>query len=156
MRALDTYYALKLVGLISKPFTKWKAYKLGVIDANGDVISDPLTRTQQQKASFTKFHVIAKNLRKVISKAPAGRPLLNSGIALMSLTEVQTLVGIEDADEFNAYVDTQLKEAAVAGDSAGDPEAIASGERPNGSAVLNVVPPKDRKKHKKDEKMLTR
>lgn len=152
MRALDTYYALKLVGLISKPFNKWKAYKLGVIDENGDVISDPMTRTQQQKAAFTKFHVIARNLRKVISKAPAGRSLLNSGVALISLKEAQDLCGIENYDEFNSYVDQQLQEAVVAGDSGGDPQNIASGERPNGSVVLNVEPTTSRKKRKKVQK----
>lgn len=141
MRALDTYYSLKLVGLISKPFNKWKAYKLGVIDKEGNVLKKPTTTNE--KESWTKLHIMARNLRRLISKLPAGKAALNYGAGLFFLKEVKNEFDL--SDDFIDNTAKTINEAVVAGDSGGDATNIASGERPNGAVTINV----DRKKKKK-------
>lgn len=85
IRVVDTAMVLRLVGLITLPFNKWKAYKRDVIDEDGNIKTPKKERTDEQKASFTMYHRVARNLKKLISLIPFGRTVLGSFAASMFL-----------------------------------------------------------------------
>lgn len=69
---LDNYYALRFVWLLTRRWEDTDAFKLGLIDGQGNVISSG-PRTAQQKAALTKFHVLVFNLKKLLEKIPLGK-----------------------------------------------------------------------------------
>lgn len=85
VRVVDTAMVMRLVGLITLPFNKWRAYKSGVLDENGDITTPKKERTDEQKNSFTMFHKVARNIKKLISLIPFGRTILGSFAASMFL-----------------------------------------------------------------------
>ena len=85
LRAADTAIVLRLVWLITVPFEKWKAFKLGVIDDDGVILTKKQNRTPEQKASFTLFHRLARNVKKMLRLIPFGRTILGSFAASMFL-----------------------------------------------------------------------
>lgn len=85
VRAVDTVTILRFVKLVSTPFEKWPAYKSGVIDENGNTIVHKGERTDEQKASFTMFHRLARNIKRLIAKIPFGGTILGSFAAAMFL-----------------------------------------------------------------------
>lgn len=84
-RGVDTAVVLRLVYLITVPFEKWAAYRLGVIDDDGQVIAKKNERTPQQKAAFTLFHRLARNVKKMLRLVPFGRTILGSFAASLFL-----------------------------------------------------------------------
>ena len=69
---LDNIYAMRFVYLLTRKWTDMDAYKLGLIDENGNILSKGL-RTSKEKAALTKFHILVFNLKKLLEKVPLGR-----------------------------------------------------------------------------------
>lgn len=65
---LANYYTFKFIYLLTLAWEDQKAYKLGIIDKSGNKIKNPVT--QEEKDSFTRFHVLVYNIKKLISKVP--------------------------------------------------------------------------------------
>lgn len=82
-RAVDSYMAYKFVKNLSKPFEKWKAYELGLIDDNGDIIREP--QTPEEKKEITPFMNIIRNCKKLIRKFPGGKTFSASLVSAMLL-----------------------------------------------------------------------
>ena len=136
-RAADTFYALRLSRLLQLDFEDWEAYELGVIDEMGNVIHKP--SNPEQKSSWTKFHVIARNLKKMAGYVPGGKFSLKYGSGYLLLKEVQQEYKLSDDFLIAA-------ESMVSGDAGGDPDAIAAGEN---SGPITSPGPKTKKKKKK-------
>lgn len=133
-RSADNFYAIRLSRLLQLDFTDWEAYKQGVINASGDVIKQP--SNSAEKNSWTKFHVVARNLKRLAGYIPGAGFALRYGAGYMLLKELQEPYGL--SDDFNLVL-----ESVVAGDSGGDPLAIASGE--TSGAITNVIQPTKKK-----------
>ena len=57
--------------MMSDPFTKLEAYRLGVIDENGNFLKKVETLTSsKEKKSVDAFHRLIINLKKIIRKVP--------------------------------------------------------------------------------------
>jgi hypothetical protein len=69
---IDTYVLYTIVRRLAQPFHEWKAYKLGVIDDKGTFLIDKADRTPEQYRSLTYLDVFVMNLKKILSKVPAG------------------------------------------------------------------------------------
>jgi len=83
---LDTFIAFKFLRLLTKPWKEWDAYKMGIIDENGKVIKK--NKTSEEKKVFSKFHVLIKNLKRLMEKVPGGKSKIGSyAIALKLLKE---------------------------------------------------------------------
>jgi len=66
------FISLKFVQLLSKPFTEWKAYDLGLIDEKGKKIKD--AKTSEEKKEFVSWMNIIRKLKMMLNKfAPGGR-----------------------------------------------------------------------------------
>lgn len=84
-KAVDTYLVYQFLRKLTLPFTKWKAYKTGVIDENGNIIVDKRNRTQEQQKSFLKFDLMVMKLKKLLAKIPGGSSKIASYMAALWL-----------------------------------------------------------------------
>lgn len=73
----DKEYHNRLCNLLFLPFNRQDAYRLGLIDADGNVIKDPSNAAEE--AALSPFHILAFNIKKFISKQPNGANLLRNG-----------------------------------------------------------------------------
>jgi len=93
LRGTDTVYALRLLRLMTMPYTKTKAFKLGLIDADGHGIKS--AETTAEKRAYTPLHRIAFNLRRILQKVPIiGRSILTNYAAALFLLKEES--GLSD------------------------------------------------------------
>lgn len=137
-KAVDTFYALKLSRLLQLDFTDWKAYELGIIDELGNVVNKP--KTSEEKNAWSKFYVVARNLKKMAGYVPGGKFALKYGAGYLLLKEIQSTY--ELSDNF-----ALVAESMVAGDAGGDAGSIASGV--NSGSITGPGPKVNKKKKKK-------
>tara|TARA_B100000459_G_scaffold63120_1_gene34467 strand:- start:22621 stop:23214 length:594 start_codon:yes stop_codon:yes gene_type:complete len=88
-RAGDLFYAFRFLKLLVTPFSKTKAYALGIIDNKGKVLKRAKQRTKpDEKAAYTVFHRLVFNLKRLIGKVPGGRSVVaRYGAALFLIRE---------------------------------------------------------------------
>lgn len=99
MRIVDNLIALRIVYLLSTPFEKFDAFKLGLIDKNGSKIKN--AETAEEKNATSMLHRLVWNLKKVINLAPGGKSRIGSLVAAYLL--------VREAEE-NNYNEFQLEE----------------------------------------------
>lgn len=76
MRIVDNLIALRIIYLLSTPFEKFDAYKLGLIDANGNNLKK--AKTPQEKNATSMLHRLVWNIKKIINLAPGGKTRIGS------------------------------------------------------------------------------
>ncbi|UTS52000.1 hypothetical protein [Synechococcus phage BUCT-ZZ01] len=84
---LDNLIALRIIYLLVQPFEKSEAFKLGVIDANGNPLLKIKDMSQQQKTNYTMLHRLVFRLKKIISAAPLGKTRIASIAAAYMLVK---------------------------------------------------------------------
>lgn len=153
----DAVIAYQFVKMLSQPFDEWKAYELGIIDEDGKTLRKRnKLKTQEEKNSFTTFHVMVRNLKLIMSKLPGGKSKLMSFAAALYLLKEdredvlgqeqlqEKLQGIINTSEFKLnYIEftakeDYLKEEMSAATTTGD---VAMVDRPMdfaGSKVFKV------------------
>ena len=85
----DLFYAFRFLKLLTTKWTDMKAYEEGVIDENGNVIVKS-NRTPAQKSSFTVFHRLVFNVKRLLEKLPFGKTKLASYAAALFLIKEHT------------------------------------------------------------------
>ena len=90
-RAIDLFVTYRFIKILVTPFEKQEAYKLGVIDKNGNRILIPGTNkptilnTIAEKNSYTVLHKLVFNIKKIFAKVPGLRTNLGSYAAALFL-----------------------------------------------------------------------
>jgi hypothetical protein len=84
----DFFYSLRFLRLLTTPWNKTKAFELGVLDDNGVVIKKP--ETSEEKGSYTLFHKLVFNLKRLLNKIPLGKSTLASYAAALYLIKENT------------------------------------------------------------------
>lgn len=84
-RAGDLIYTFRFLTLLVTPFEKTEAFKLGLIDKDGNRIKDNKINTSDEKAAFTPFHRLVFNVKKLLAKVPGGRSSVASYAAALYL-----------------------------------------------------------------------
>jgi hypothetical protein len=102
MRIVDNLAAIRLIWLLATPFEKFDAYKLGLIDANGNKLKK--AETSQEKNATSMLHRLVWNLKRIIALAPGGKTRIGSLVAAYLL--------VREAEE-NGYNEYQLEEEIV-------------------------------------------
>lgn len=102
MRIVDNLAALRIVWLLATPFEKFEAYKLGLIDENGNKLKK--AETAEEKNATSMLHRLAWNLKKIIALAPGGKTRIGSLVAAYLL--------MKEAHE-NDYDELQLEESLL-------------------------------------------
>lgn len=84
--AVDLWMVYSFIRRLITPFTEWEAYKLGIIDENGNVLKKRKElRRQEEIRAFGVFDVMILNLKKLLAKLPAGQTRLASYAAALWL-----------------------------------------------------------------------
>jgi len=97
MSAFDNFVAMKVLYMLVTPFEKTEAFKLGVIDKQGDVLIKFKDQTSEQKKTFTYLDRMVFNIKKLIGKAPGGKSQLASIIAGLYLIKEKHEERLSDA-----------------------------------------------------------
>lgn len=99
---VDIYLVYRILRRLTQPFTEWEAYKLGVIDAEGNILKKGDDRaTMDEKDSLTKFDLLILKLKKILGMLPYGKTKIASyAAALWFLKEEKRLTEENLEEEF--------------------------------------------------------
>ena len=149
-RAIDLFVTYRFIKLLVTPFEKQEAFKLGIIDKNGNRIMpprDPETniqvkkpeplRTIEEKNAYTILHKLVFNIKKIFAKVPGLRTKLGTYAAALFLLKDTFKESVDDPDMFEKEFMKYLKEQGYEIDDTISEEVIGFGEvLPKGEYVL--------------------
>nr|QPX73106.1 putative major capsid protein [Citrobacter phage vB_Cfr_Xman] len=157
VKNMDLTYSVRMIRLLKKPWTEWTAYKLGILDGQGEVIKNPKTKEEQE--AYSPFHRSVRHIKRRLNAVPYMSGFMNltsmydSLRSRYNLTEVDHELIMMNVPEMRQIMNEEM----VAGDSGGSVENIASGVTTGaitnkGPKVLGSTRPYKRKrKIMKDE-----
>jgi len=88
----DTYFAFRFLRLLTTPWEKTGAYKLGIIDAEGKVLRKPVDMSERSK--YNIFHRLVFRIKRLLNKIPFGKTTVASYLAALWLIKEHT--GLSD------------------------------------------------------------
>tara|TARA_R100000742_G_C4253330_1_gene71445 strand:+ start:307 stop:921 length:615 start_codon:yes stop_codon:yes gene_type:complete len=143
-RAVDLFVTYRFLKLLTTPFEKTDALKLGIIDANGHRIKLPKSTkpaveltTSELKNSYTILHKLIFNIKKLFAKVPGLRTKVGTYAAALFLLKDTFKEHVEDPDMFEKEFMKYLKENKIELDREISEEVIGFGEvLPKGEYVL--------------------
>ena len=147
-RAIDLFVTYRFIKLLVTPFNKTDAYKLGIIDENGNRIMPPPVnnvrqtkpeplRTTAEKNAYTILHKLVFNIKKIFAKVPGLRTKVGTYAAALFLLKDTFKESVDDPDMFEKEFMKYLKEEGVEMDNSISEEVIGFGEvLPKGEYVL--------------------
>ena len=143
-RAIDLFVTYRFLKLLTTPFEKTDAYKLGIIDEDGNRIMQkgikkpqvPLV-TSQEKNAYTILHKLVFNIKKLFAKVPGLRTKVGTYAAALFLLKDTFKESVDDPDMFEKEFMKYLKENKIELDREISEEVIGFGEvLPKGEYVL--------------------
>ena len=147
-RAIDLFVTYRFIKLLVTPFEKTEAYKLGIIDENGQrVLPPPVNgirqtkpaplRTTEEKSAYTILHKLVFNIKKIFAKVPGLRTKLGTYAAALFLLKDTFKESVDDPDVFEKEFMKYLKEEGYEIDDSISEGVIGYGEvLPKGSYTL--------------------
>ena len=143
-RAVDLFVTYRFIKLLTTPFEKTDAFKLGIIDKDGNRIRKPNSTqveveltTSQLKNSYTILHKLVFNIKKIFSKLPLLKTKIGTYAAALFLLKDTFKEHMQDPDIFEKEFMKFLKENNVVLDTEISEEVIGFGEvLPKGEYVL--------------------
>lgn len=83
---VDLYLVYQFLNRLTTPFEEWDAYKLGIIDKEGNILKKKNDRkTNAEKDAFGTFDLMILKLKKLLSKLPGGESKIASYAAALWL-----------------------------------------------------------------------
>ena len=154
-RAIDLFVTYRFLKLLVTPFEKQDAFKLGIIDKEGNRILPPpdaagvrqtkpksLT-TSEEKAAYTILHKLIFNIKKIFGKVPGLRTKLGTYAAALFLLKDTFKESVDDPDmfekEFMKYLHEEGYEIvdSISEDVVGFGEVLPKGEYTLVQDILN-------------------
>ena len=143
-RAVDLFVTYRFLKLLTTPFEKTDAFKLGIIDKDGHRIKLPKSTkpaveltTSELKNSYTILHKLIFNIKKLFAKVPGLRTKVGTYAAALFLLKDTFKEHVEDPDMFEKEFMKYLKENNIELDREISEEVIGFGEvLPKGEYVL--------------------
>ena len=147
-RAIDLFVTYRFIKLLVTPFEKTDAYKLGIIDENGNRIMPPpkggvrqtkpaTLGTTEEKNAYTILHKLVFNIKKIFGKVPGLRTKLGTYAAALFLLKDTFKESVDDPDVFEKEFMKYLKEQGYEIDDSISEEVIGFGEvLPRGEYTL--------------------
>ena len=147
-RAIDLFATYRFIKLLVTLFEKTDAYKLGIIDKDGNRIMPPpkggvrqtkpaSLNTTEEKNAYTILHKLVFNIKKIFSKVPGLRTKLGTYAAALFLLKDTFKESVDDPDMFEKEFMKYLKEQGYEIDDTINEEIIGFGEvLPKGEYVL--------------------
>ena len=147
-RAIDLFVTYRFIKLLVTPFEKTDAYRLGIMDENGNRVMPPPVRgvrqtkpatlgTTEEKNAYTILHTLAFNIKKIFAKVPGLRTKLGTYAAALFLLKDTFKESVDDPDVFEKEFMKYLKEQGYEIDDTINEEIIGFGEvLPKGEYTL--------------------
>ena len=143
-RAIDLFVTYRFLKLLTTPFEKMDAYKLGIIDEDGNRIMQKGVKkpevelvTTQQKNAYTILHKLVFNIKKIFAKVPGLRTKVGTYAAALFLLKDTFKESVDDPHMFEKEFVKFLKENDIEFDDSISEEVIGFGEiLPKGEYVL--------------------
>ena len=143
-RAIDLFVTYRFLKLLTTPFEKQDAFKLGIIDANGNRIRQPNSTlpavelsTTELKNSYTILHKLVFNIKKIFAKVPGLRTKVGTYAAALFLLKDTFKESVDDPDVFEKEFMKYLKEQGYELDDSINEEVLGFGEiLPKGEYTL--------------------
>ena len=143
-KAIDLFVTYRFLKLLTTPFERTEAYKLGIIDKKGHrILKKDSTKpavelaTSQQNSAYTILHKLVFNIKKLFSKVPGLRSKIGTYAAALFLLKDTFKESVEDPDMFEQEFVKFLQENNIEFDNEISEEVIGFGEvLPKGNYVL--------------------
>ena len=148
-RAIDLFVTYRFIKLLVTPFKDTDAYKLGIIDEDGNRVIPPKPkigvwnktpkplRTSEEKNAYTILHKLVFNIKILFSKVPGLRTKLGTYAAALFLLKDTFKESVDDPDVFEKEFMKYLKEQGYELDDSINEEVIGFGEvLPKGEYTL--------------------
>ena len=138
-RAIDLFVTYRFIKLLTTPFEKTDAYKLGIIDEKGNRVMPPPVKgvrqtkpatlgTTAEKNAYTILHKLVFNIKKIFAKVPGLRTKVGTYAAALFLLKDTFKESVDDPDMFEKEFMKYLKEEGVEMDNSISEEVIGFGE----------------------------
>ena len=111
-RAIDLFVTYRFVKLLTTPFEKTDAFKMGIIDKDGFRTNKILYKQAEQNA-FTVLHKLVFNIKRIFAKVPGLRTRLGTYAAALFLLKDTFKEHVEDPDMFEKGLMEYLKQQGV-------------------------------------------
>ena len=142
-RAIDLFVTYRFIKLLVTQFEQTDAFKLGIIDKDGNRIvpsgtnkPEPL-RTIEERNAYTILHKLVFNIKKIFGKVPGLRTKLGTYAAALFLLKDTFKESVDDPDIFEKEFMKYLKESGYEIDDSMSEEVIGFGEvLPKGEYIL--------------------
>ena len=147
-RAVDLFVTYRFIKLLTTPFNKSEAFKLGIIDEKGNrVMPAPVNGVRQtkpatlgttaEKNAYTILHKLIFNIKKIFAKVPGLRTKVGSYAAALFLLKDTFKESVDDPDMFEKEFMKYLKEQGCEIDNSINEDVIGFGEvLPKGEYTL--------------------
>ena len=155
-RAIDLFVTYRFIKLLVTPFKDTDAFKLGIIDEDGNRVMPPprggvrqtkpaSLNTTAEKNAYTILHKLVFNIKKIFSKVPGLRTKLGTYAAALFLLKDTFKESVDDPDVFEKEFMKYLKEQGYEIDDTISEEVIGFGEvLPKGEySLVNDILNKD-------------
>ncbi len=136
-RAIDLFVTYRFVKLLTTPFEKTDAYKMGIIDKDGFRTKKVLYKQSEQSA-YTVLHKLVFNIKRIFAKVPGLRTRLGTYAAALFLLKDTFKEHVEDPNMFEKGLMEYLKQQGVEfDDTIVEEVTLDNGKLSKGNYVLN-------------------
>jgi len=85
---VDNLIAYRVLSMLVKPFEETDAYRLGIIDKDGNnLIKSSKLKTSEQREAYTYLHRLVFNLKKILNRLPGGDTKTKNLVAALWLVK---------------------------------------------------------------------
>lgn len=127
----DAYLTYQFMKRLILPFNQWKAFKLGIIDADGKILKRRSTlKTDEERHAFGTFDVVVLNIKRALSKVPGGSSILGRATAAALLMREDT------AEEYASALELDMFAEDAPANSAGSGAVAGLGQGPQGEPPM--------------------
>lgn len=154
-RIVDNLIAYKVLSMLVTPFTETTAFKLGIIDKDGNnLIKTSKFTTSEQRNAYTYLTRLVFNIKKILNRLPGGDNKTKNLIAALWLVKEsynsRTTPLAEDVDKLIKMLDTvtlveeeievhQFFESKIKEDSIGGGGVATMGFGAPGGTIPNIT-----------------
>ena len=135
-RAVDLFVTYRFLKLLTTPFEKMDAYRLGIIDERGNRILKPKSTkpavelsTSELKNAYTILHKLVFNIKKIFNKIPGLRTKVGTYAAALFLLKDTFKEEVSDSDVFEKEFIKFLKEEGIELDNEITETVVGFGEQ---------------------------
>ena len=113
---LNLYFIYKFLRILTTPWEKSEAFKLGIVDDNGKILKKKRTlKTVEEKEAYTIMHRLVWKLKRLMEKVPFGKSRLASYAAALWLIKEHKFQGTDEQlqESFLSFLETDWKNDAL-------------------------------------------